>query len=480
MSQTEALEQESVALLRHDLRNPIGQIIGYTEMLIEDARAGSEATGLIGDLEKVRMAGKNLLTLVDERLTTEVLHATTLDRDTTPAVTVPVTPTVNPGPVKTQGDDQQGMILVVDDVEENRDVLVRRLQRQGHDTAVAAGGSEALSLLAASSFDLVLLDIMMPDMDGYETLRRIKADPVLHVIPVIMITALDEIDSVVRCLEMGAVDYLPKPFNPVLLRARIGSSLREKRAHDRETRLFAELQDSYSSLKELETMRDDLTHMIVHDLRTPLTSVLTGMQTVEALGDLSEIQLEMIGLSIDGGHTLLGMINDLLDIDKMEKGSLQLDYDTVSPDELVHSSLAQVALLARNKTIDLTEHIEDFLPTFSGDGDKLRRTLVNLIGNALKFTPQGGTVDLSVRRSDSEPGMLIFAVRDTGEGIPKEAFARIFEKFGQVESRKAGRRMSTGLGLTFSKMAVEAHGGRIWVESEPGHGSVFSFTIPIG
>ncbi len=476
MSEPNTPEVETVALLRHDLRNPIGQIIGYAEMMIEDSQTGVPSATLLPDLEKVRAAGKTLLTMVDARLTSATLMAeptSTVAATVAPSRHVDVfVPNVN------QESNRDGRILIVDDVEANRDVLARRLQKQGHRTVVAASGSEALSLLAASPFDLVMLDIMMPEMDGYETLRRIKDDPNLRRVSVIMITALDEIDSVVRCIEMGAADYLPKPFNPVLLRARTDSCLREKRARDHEAHLFDELQEGYRLLKELETLRDDLTHMIVHDLRTPLTSLLGGLQTMEAVGELNEIQEEMLGLSLDGGQTLLGMINDLLDIDKMEKGAMQLEYGPVSPEELVRGSVAQVASLVRNKNITLTEHVSPALPSFTGDGGKLRRTLVNLIGNALKFTPSGGAVEVSVRGDDPDSGQLIFAVRDTGEGIPREAFDRIFEKFGQVENRKAGRKMSTGLGLTFSKMAVEAHGGRIWVESEPGQGSVFYFTVP--
>jgi signal transduction histidine kinase len=478
MSQATSLNPESIALLRHDLRNPIGQIIGYTEMLMEDLQSGSAPATLLPDLDKVRSAGKSLLTLVDERLTQSALHGdgTEPPEQTTVAPRVPESAVASNQVMESS---EHGLILVVDDVEANRDVLARRLERQGHQSAVAASGIEALSLLSTVPFDLVLLDVMMPEMDGFETLKRIKSNPALWGVSVVMITALDEVDSVVRCIELGAADYLTKPFNPVLLQARIGSCLREKRARDRETRLFSNLQTSYRQLKELETMRDDLTHMIVHDLRTPLTSVLVGMQTVEAVGDLNASQQEMLKLSIDGGHTLLGMINDLLDIDKMEKGSLQLDYGDVSPGELVSSSLAQVALLASGKNIRLSSEVAPDLPNFFGDGDKLRRTLVNLIGNALKFTPSGGAVAVSVRRGDADGDSLVFAVQDTGEGIPKEAFDRIFEKFGQVENRKAGRKMSTGLGLTFSKMAVEAHGGRIWVESEPGQGSVFSFALPL-
>ena len=141
----------------------------------------------------------------------------------------------------------------------------------------------------------------MPEMDGYEVLSRIKTDPQTQRLPVIMISALDEMDSVVRCIEMGAADYLPKPFNPTLLRARVGASLREKRARDRELRYTAELAESYRKLQELERLRDDLTHMIVHDLRTPLTSLLSGLQTVPLVGDLNETQAEMLEIAVDGG-----------------------------------------------------------------------------------------------------------------------------------------------------------------------------------
>jgi len=290
-----------------------------------------------------------------------------------------------------------------------------------------------------------------------------------------MISALDEMNSVVRCIEMGAADYLPKPFNPTLLRARVGASLREKRARDRELRGAAELAESYRKLQELERLRDDLTHMIVHDLRTPLTSLLSGLQTVPLVGDLNEIQTEMLGIAVDGGQILLGMINDLLDVEKMEQESVPLERTPLTAAGLIERATVQVAMLAQADGLTLAQQAALDLPPFSGDEDKLRRTLINLLGNAIKFTPAGGTVTASAEMGE---GIVLFSVRDTGEGIPPEAFDRIFEKFGQVESRKAGRKMSTGLGLTFCKLAVEAHGGRIWVESRPGRGSAFFFTIP--
>ncbi|MBM3459773.1 MAG: HAMP domain-containing histidine kinase, partial [Armatimonadetes bacterium] len=217
-------------------------------------------------------------------------------------------------------------------------------------------------------------------------------------------------------------------------------------------------------------------HMVVHDLRTPLTALIGGLQTMVAVGGLDELQLELLDMSIQGGQTLLGMINDLLDISKMEDGSLQLERGEVAVPALAEVALRQVGSLAEAREVDLRADLDPDLPTLYADEDKLRRTLVNLLGNALKFTPRKGRVTLRAVRDN---GSLVFSVEDTGEGIPKEAFGKIFEKFGQVENRQAGRKNSTGLGLTFCKMATEAHGGTIWVESELGVGSTFSFTIPV-
>jgi CheY-like chemotaxis protein len=374
-----------------------------------------------------------------------------------------------------------GHVLVVDDNVANRELLSRRLLGQGHTVATAENGRQALEMLQRQPFDLVLLDIMMPEVDGYQVLEQLKADARLCHIPVIMISALGEIASVARCIEMGADDYLPKPFNPVLLKARVDACLEKKRLRDREVQLYEQLQENYRRLQDSESLRDSLTSMIVHDLRTPLTSFLAGLQTIELLGELNHRQQEFLGIAISGGHTLLGMINDLLDISKLESGSLLLDCQPLAVTEVVQCALHQVTSLAEQKSLKVTSDIAADLPPLHADEVKLGRTLVNLLGNAVKFTPMDGAVTISVRGhegSASEDGLL-FAISDTGAGIPAEAFERIFEKFGQVETRQAGHAASTGLGLTFCKMVVEAHGGRIWVESEPGRGSTFSFIIPV-
>jgi signal transduction histidine kinase len=468
----------------HDLRTPLNQIIGYSEMLVEQAEEEGQ-TGFVPDLQKIHTAGRQLLALLNNGGGGGVLPS---GPDAAPAgmsldygqraaaVTLP--PAAETTELSATSATQT-LILVVDDNEVNRDVLARPLKRQGYNVATVENGRQAMDALRDQAFDLVLLDIMMPEIDGYAVLQQIKADDTLCHIPVIMISALDDMNSVVRCIEMGAEDYLSKPFDPTLLKARIGSCLEKKRARDLEVRFTAELERSYRKLQELEKLRDDLTRMIIHDLRTPLTSVILGMQTLEIAGELNEDQRDLMDIAVAGGQTLLGMINDLLDVEKLESGTMQLDYSVLSAAELVTSAISQVASLAQSKKLTVVQQIAADLPPLHGDAGKLLRTLVNLLGNAIKFTPSGGAVTVEARPGEDEK-TVVFSVRDTGEGIPSDAFERIFEKFGQVESRKGGRTMSTGLGLTFCKLAVEAHGGHIGVESLPGQGSKFSFTIPLG
>jgi signal transduction histidine kinase len=451
--------------LLHDLRSPLNHIIGYSEMLTEDADA-QRREGFATDLEKIRAAGHRMLALIEENFTSA--------RESIPVLIAPETaPAMQPEVAALSAAGVHGHLLVVDDDAANREVLCRRLERQGHEVQTVSSGREAIDILGEAAFDLVLLDIMMPEMDGYEVLSRIKSDPALQHIPVIMISALNELQSVVRCIEAGAEDYLTKPFNPTLLKARIGACLEKKHGRDRESALFQQLQKNYERLQELERQRDDMRNMIVHDLRTPLTAVIVGIEMLEMAGTLSGTQQEITAIAAGGGRTLLGMINDLLDVEKMESGSAQLQYGDVNAALLVAEAVAQVAFLAAESRTTVVTDIAATLPAFSGDAKKLSRTLVNLIANAIKFTGPG---TVTIRASQDDPSTIRFAVRDTGQGIAPESFARIFEKFGQLDSRRVG----TGLGLAFCKLAVEAHGGRIMVESTIGEGSTFSFTIPAG
>jgi two-component system sensor histidine kinase/response regulator len=459
--------------LLHDLRSPLNQIIGYSELLSEEAE-GERREAFVTDLQRVRDAGHRILTLIEENFTSHPEQATGRSSAHTkrPAVANQEAVMLAPADVPRGVDSAPGLLLVVDDDAMNRDVLSRRLERQGHRVFTASSGAMALQLMQEKAFEVVLLDIMMPDMDGYEVLGHLKADERLRHVPVIMISAIDEVQSVVRCIEAGAEDYLAKPFDPTLLKARIGASLEKKRGRDRESVLYEQLQKNYKRLEELEKLRDDMRNMIVHDLRTPLTAVIVGVEMLASHGDLSESQRDMIAIASGGGKTLLGMINDLLDVEKMESGTSQLRYEPLSAAALIAGAVEQVGSLAEMEGTALVIELQGDL-LFAGDENKLSRTLVNLIANAIKFT-HAGTVTISASQDGS--GNICFAVRDTGAGIPSGAFERIFEKFGQLD---AGNRVGTGLGLAFCKLAVEAHGGRITVESTMGAGSTFSFTVPV-
>ena len=408
-------------------------------------------------------------------------------------------------------------ILLVDDRRENLQALEAILTDLGENLVFASSGEEALKHVLKTEFAAILLDVRMPGMDGLETAALIRQrDKTLHT-PIIFVTAYGEREEQVKAgYSLGAVDYLFKPIVPEILRSKIavfvdlfrkaeeirrtGEILRatQLQAHERqlaeerqrweseqlrkevelEREVSAKLQESYGRLQGLEKLRDDLTSMIVHDLRSPLASLITGLEMMESLGELNDEQQEMLRLSVLSGRNLLRLIGDLLDISKLEAGSFKLEIEGLDAAAMVHDSVRQLESLARDKNISLEVEIPGPLPCVEADADKLNRTLTNLIGNGVKFTPRGGRITVGVRPQESE-GSLLFWVKDTGEGIPPEALEHIFEKFGQVENRRAGRRMSTGLGLTFCKMIVEAHGGRIWVDSAMGQGSTFSFALPV-
>jgi K+-sensing histidine kinase KdpD len=250
-------------------------------------------------------------------------------------------------------------------------------------------------------------------------------------------------------------------------------------------RLYESLRRQHTRLQELEKLREDLTHMIVHDLRSPLTGILGSLLSVESglAGQISPAATELNQLALRSARALLGLVNDLLDINKLESGKMQLDLAVAQPEALVCEASSQVEPLLRERGLRLTLDLAEGLPGVLVDADLIVRVLVNLLGNAIKFTTPGS---LRAGKPDGEIGIVaraegdavVVRVWDTGEGIPAEFHKTIFEKFGQVQGGRSARKFSTGLGLTFCKMVVEAHGGRIAVASEPGKGSTFTFTLP--
>lgn len=370
-------------------------------------------------------------------------------------------------------------VLVVDDLPANLRLLEGILKVAGYEVVTATSGAQALEQMADNCPDVLLLDVMMPDMDGFEVCRRVRAENETSWLPIVMVTALQEVTDRVAALEAGADDFLTKPVEEVEVVARVKSLVRVKRQRD-------ELERSYHDLRRAESMRDALSAMIVHDLRTPLTAVLGAVETL-LLSEPDAFQKELIEICGRSSRRLLSLVNDLLDVSKMESGQMVLEKTLVEVEPMVQEALTLTIpfdgkkwLTAQGREIQVETSISTDVSDVEADRDLLCRVLVNLLGNSAKFTPNGGRINLSVEpyRDGHDTDALRFSVKDTGPGIAPEDHERIFEKFGQVERAHAGRRLSTGLGLTFCKLAVEAHGGHIWLESTLGEGSTFHFTIP--
>jgi len=343
-------------------------------------------------------------------------------------------------------------ILIVDDTQANLLLLERMLAERGYQTKPISSGKLALQAARAERPDLILLDIAMPEMNGYEVCEQLKADAALKDIPVIFISALNETIDKVKAFGAGGVDYVTKPFHFEEVYARVRTHLQ---------------------LRQLEKLRDDLTHMVVHDLRSPLTVILGFLDMLESGVDqnLSATTLEFVTLARRSAEELLNMISSILDVSKMGAGEMKLQREPCDLDILIRAVLATNQPFPSNRTATLVT--PDSSLSIMTDIGLIRRVLQNLFSNALNYTPDGGDVRIVVTPSNNK---IRVEVIDAGPGIEPEFRQRIFEKFGQVTN--SNNRLGTGLGLTFCKMAVEAHGGRIGVESEPGKGSTFWLELP--
>jgi signal transduction histidine kinase len=244
-----------------------------------------------------------------------------------------------------------------------------------------------------------------------------------------------------------------------------------------ELRLFAkQLHTDYLQLRNLELFRAEMVQMLVHDLRNPLTSFLGGLDTILRVGTLTDTQQRCLSLARKGGITLAQMIDGILDASKSEIDRLELSLAAISPAQIMQTACQQMMSLADKSNVRLVCGASE-IPPLIADIEKLRRVMVNLVSNAIQNTPPGG--EIFVRVEELAAQTVRFTVTDTGRGIPSEAFDRIFQKFERVKpDRIAGAANGTGLGLPFSRMVIEAHGGKIWVESELGHGTSFHFTLP--
>ncbi|MBF0135885.1 MAG: response regulator [Magnetococcus sp. DMHC-1] len=368
---------------------------------------------------------------------------------------------------------KKARILIVDDVRSNVKILVDIL-RSDYEISVALDGLSALEVVARECPDLVLLDIMMPDMDGYEVCRRLKLDEKSRGLPVIFVTARDDGQDEARGFELGAVDYISKPFNKAVVKARVKSHLELKSHRDAMQTMLDELKRSRDAAEEASRAKSGFLANMSHEIRTPMNSII-GMTELVLESDIDATQRKHLSTVVASAKGLLGLINNILDISKIESGKLQLESIAFDLRQLVASTLEAMETLAVAKHLALTGQMDPELPEcLIGDPTRLRQVLMNLVGNAIKFTDKG-QVAVTVKRREGD--FLLFAVADTGIGIPLHQQQKIFESFTQADQSTTRRYGGTGLGTTIAKEIVEKMGGRIWVESRPGQGSTFYFEV---
>ncbi len=351
-------------------------------------------------------------------------------------------------------------ILVVDDSPDNVFLIKTILEEENYIVSTAENGPSALAKIGNSPFDLVLLDLMMPGMDGYEVTKNIRKNSELKFMPILLITAHDS-PNVAQGLDLGADDFIRKPVTVDELLARVRSLLR--------------LKHSIDERDEIARQREDFVSRLTHDLRTPLVAAerMMGLCLQGALGELSPQMKEVLSTMARSNSNLLAMVNTLLEVYRFEAGRKTLTFQPVDLCKLLDEVGKELTPLAEDKQLKINLELSKESVRVMGDRLELHRLFTNLVGNAIKFTDIGL---ISIRLVSNTTSMsAVVQVEDTGKGISPEEQATLFERFRPGSHKYSG----SGLGLYLSRRIAEAHQGKIVVASEVDKGSIFSVSIPM-
>lgn len=359
-----------------------------------------------------------------------------------------------------------GRILVVDDDDNNRDLLTRRLGLEDHRIEGVDGGRRALEMIESETFDLVLLDIMMPEINGVEVLRRLRETHPPALLPVIMATAKDDSHDVADALKLGANDYVTKPLDMVVLLARIQTQLRLlwfQRESDR-----------------LGRLREEFISIASHDLKSPLSHVFGYANLIVDLeSSRPDPNPEIVGFGRrigDAARTMRSIVEDFLDFQSLQDGQFMLDASEGDLNAIARDVLRANEQYARQKDVQLRTELDPSLPPLSLDRSRISQVVQNLVDNAIKFSPTGSNMLIRTTR-DGDWARL--EVIDDGPGLNPRDLEIVFDKYARLSNKPTGGEKSSGLGLTISRYLIDAHGGRIGVRNNDARGATFWFDLPL-
>lgn len=367
----------------------------------------------------------------------------------------------------TAGIIQQKRVIVVDDEPSSREALCALLTAEDLDIQSLASGKELLRRMPELAPDVILLDVMMPEMDGYAVCHELKQSIVFQHIPIILITALDAVQDRVRGLEVGADEFLTKPVSRLELQARVRTMLRIKMQYDQ--------------LERMLELRQALSYMIVHDLRNPLAAVMLYLQLLKRKGGVSPEHMRYLDMATSEAQKMSSFLDDMLMLAKMERGKLSLSRSPLYVDHLLEQVRNKLAPYADAQGVALVLKTQGQSYPVIADVALFQRVVENLVSNALKFSPPQSTVTISAEyprtgqaedTPTTQPAVRL-SVHDQGRGIPPEDFVRMFDQYEAVHMKEQGK-AELGLELAFCRMVAEAHGGRIYAGNNPDRGAVIT------
>lgn len=369
-------------------------------------------------------------------------------------------------------------ILIVEDSPESIELLKLNLKDENYELFTANDGKEALEKTSEVKPDLILLDILLPKLDGFQVCEELKTNPNTMFIPIIMITDLKDLKDRVHGIELGADDYLTKPYEKIELLARVRSLLRIKKYHDALQKKRREVETKNHTLMEIDKLKDELAGLIVHDMKNPLF-VIQGNLQMMSMGVDSE-QSKLIKKYIDridrSANNLLKMMSNLLDISKIEDGSMRLNNELANVNELVQKSINRIYENPEFKDRMIEAELTPAIVPFYFDTSVIERVIDNLLVFSLNNTNPEDTVYVSTEISDDE---LIFKIQDNGNKIPAEFKDKLFDKFFQKQIKSQGFIIGRGLALPFCKMAIEAHKGKIWLDETDNEMNIIYYSLPL-